>query len=258
MIQFLLIFSFFMQIHSQAEKKFIPQVISSLEEITNLDTNKNSNWFVSTEDLNPDEFSRNYLDKGENKVEWISHIVPSRFVKANYNKPDLHKIWIAKTFIFPPTINTNSVSIRLGTISDRDRTYFNGILIGATGEFGQNYPSGYDKVRIYEIPDNLLRKGAENILLIEAEEYFQDTMGIDQDKTEIGPTRMVEKSFINFEYVKLVLLMIYLVVGIYYLFLFARRRKKRKTFYLVYSLLCSFSTRLCEINYAMSFILILL
>jgi len=228
MIQFLLIFSFFMQIHSQAEKKFIPQVISSLEEITNLDTNKNSNWFVSTEDLNPDEFSRNYLDKGENKVEWISHIVPSRFVKANYNKPDLHKIWIAKTFIFPPTINTNSVSIRLGTISDRDRTYFNGILIGATGEFGQNYPSGYDKVRIYEIPDNLLRKGAENILLIEAEEYFQDTMGIDQDKTEIGPTRMVEKSFINFEYVKLVLLMIYLVVGIYYLFLFARRRKEKE------------------------------
>ena len=228
MFSFLLIFSFFAQIYSQSEKKFVPQVISSLEEITNLDSSKNSKWYVSMEELNPFEFSRKYLETGENNSEWISHIVPSQFDKANYNKPDIHKIWIAKTFIFPATIQTNSVSIRLGTISDRDRTYFNGILIGATGEFGQNYPSAYDKVRIYEIPDNLLRKGAENLLLIEAEEYFQGTMGIDQDKTEIGPTRIVEKSFINFEYVKLVLLMIYLVVGVYYLFLFARRSKEKE------------------------------
>ncbi len=229
-ILFLLIFSFFSNLYSQTEKKFTPQVISSLEEVTSLDSSANSNWFVSMEDLNPDEFSRKYLENKENKLDWILHTVPSRFTKANYNKPELHKIWIAKSFILPSTIQTNSVSIRLGTISDRDRTYFNGILIGATGEFGQSYPSGYDKVRIYEIPDNLIRKGAENLLLIEAEEYFYDTMGIDQDKTEIGPTRMIEKSFINFEYVKLVLLMIYLVVGMYYLFLFVRRRKEKENF----------------------------
>ena len=62
--------------------------------------------------------------------------------------------------------------------------------------------------KVYETPDNLIRKGAENLLLIEVEEYFYGTIGIDQDKTEIGPSRAVEKSFINTEYVKLVLLMI--------------------------------------------------
>ncbi|HMV44354.1 MAG TPA: 7TM diverse intracellular signaling domain-containing protein, partial [Leptospiraceae bacterium] len=227
LVLFLLTYS---QIYSQSEKKFKTQIIQSLEEITSLDSSKESSWFVSTTDLNPDEFSRKYLENGENAIEWITHIVPSRFVKTNYNKPDIHKIWLAKSVTLPNVIQTNSVGIRLGTISDRDRTYFNGVLIGATGEFGQNYPSAYDKVRIYEIPTSIIRKGAENLILVEAEEYFYDTMGIDQDKTEIGPVRLIEKSFINFEYVKLVLLMIYLVVGIYYLFLFARRRKEKENF----------------------------
>lgn len=227
---FFLISSLFTQIYSQSIQKFEPQVVQSLEEITSLDSGNNSTWYVNLGEINPNEFSLKYLDKGENNLEWITHIVPSRFVKENYNKPNIHKIWLAKSVILPNIIQTNSVGIRLGTISDRDRTYFNGILIGATGEFGQTYPSGYDKVRIYEVPTNIIRKGGENLILVEAEEYFPNTMGIDQDKTEIGPVRLIEKSFINFEYVKLVLLMIYLVVGIYYLFLFARRRKEKENF----------------------------
>ncbi len=227
-ILFFLVFSVFTSISSQSQKKFIPQTISSLEVVTSLDSDAPSDWFVTTDDLNPEEFSGKYLETGENKLEWITHKIPSQFNKAKHDKPDIHKIWIAKSLLFPATVKTNSISIRLGVISDRDRTYFNGVMIGATGEFGKPYPSAYDKVRIYEIPDNLIRKGAENLLLIEVEEYFYGTIGIDQDKTEIGPSRAVEKSFINTEYVKLVLLMIYFVVGVYYLFLFARRRKEKE------------------------------
>ncbi|MBP7283793.1 MAG: SpoIIE family protein phosphatase [Leptospiraceae bacterium] len=227
---FLLVFSVLTNISSQNQKKFTPQTIHSLEVVTSLDSDAPSEWFVATDELNPEEFSRKYLETGENNLEWIKHEIPSKFNKADNGKPDIKKIWIAKSLFFPATVQTNSISVRLGVISDRDRTYFNGVLIGATGEFGKPYPSAYDKVRIYEIPDNLIRKGAENLLLVEAEEYFNTTVGIDQDKTEIGPSRTIEKSFINTEYVKLVLLMIYLVVGIYYLFLFARRRKEKENF----------------------------
>ncbi|MBK8397868.1 MAG: SpoIIE family protein phosphatase [Leptospiraceae bacterium] len=230
LILLILVFFVFTSVYSQSDKKFFPQTIESLEVITSLDSDTNSKWYITSDELNPDTFSREYLEKGMNNLEWTEHKVPSLFNKTNHGKPQIHKIWMAKSLFFPSAVQANSIAVRLGTISDRDRTYFNGVLIGATGEFDRDYPSAYDKVRIYEIPDNLIRKDSENLILIEVEEYFPTTMGIDQDKTQIGPTRVIEKSFINVEYVKLVLLMIYLVVGIYYLFLFVRRRKEKENF----------------------------
>ena len=216
------------QIYSQSQSLNSFQIIKSLDEITSLDSSANSKWYLSTEEINPTEFTTKYFDYGTNSNPWIEYKIPSNYNKIEQGKPEIHRIWLMKSILLPENFSANSISVRLGTVSDRDKTYFNGVLIGETGEFGSSQPRAYDKVRIYEIPSSLIRKGKENLILIQAEEYFEGYIGIDQDKTEIGPTKIMEKHFYGDEYIKLLLLMVYITVGFYFLFLYLRRQKERE------------------------------
>ncbi|MCE9501206.1 MAG: SpoIIE family protein phosphatase, partial [Leptospira sp.] len=139
--------------------------------------------------------------------------------------------WMIKRFNLAICTKTPQISIRLGAINDSDKTYFNGVLIGETGLWNSNLPQAYDKIRIYNVPEGLLRMGKENVILVKVEKYFPESIGIEQDKTEIGPTSLIDKQFYNAEYFKLVLLMIYFTAGFYFLFLFFRRRKEPEYLY---------------------------
>lgn len=238
-LSIILCFSFFFTgVGAEDKYKFEPLTIQSFETITNLNTSSDSKWYISIDELDPLEFSKRYLDFNENPANWIEHKIPSQFNKYKFGKPEIHTIWIAKSIFIPENYSGNSISIRLGYISDRDRAYFNGELIGSTGAFGSGNPQGYDKIRIYEIPDRLIMKGRENLLLVQVEEYFYETIGIDQDKTEIGPTKLIGKSFLEDEYLKLLLLVIYLTVGLYFLFIYLRRRKENENLlYAVFTIL---------------------
>ncbi|WP_425528853.1 SpoIIE family protein phosphatase [Leptospira gomenensis] len=205
------------------------QTIDSLDEITSLDSGTEHTWEITTQSLDPVSFSRSYLEGAPlPEVRWEPYKAPGAF-----QLPDLsiETVYLLKKFVAPKDWNASSISIRLGIINDKDRTYLNGKLIGATGDRNSEFPQAYDKIRIYTIPPGLIRKGRENLILVEVKKFFRKEVGIEQDRTEIGDSSLIQKDLLRAEYVKLLFLMIYLTVGGYFLFLYVRRRTDKENLY---------------------------
>lgn len=74
--------------------------------------------------------------------------------------------WYRCPIFLPDTLPT-TLSVNLGKIRDADEVYWNGALIGKTGNFLPNIEVDIEKERIYSIPDSLLRPG-KNVLAIRA------------------------------------------------------------------------------------------
>ncbi|MBE7440246.1 MAG: SpoIIE family protein phosphatase [Spirochaetales bacterium] len=132
----------------------------------------------------------------------------------------------------------DAMAIRLGEISDRDRAYLNGVRIGETGVWGAELPQAYDKHRIYNIPEGLLRRDGLNVLLVELQPYFDYELGICKNYTEIGPAAVMWQTHYNKNWFDVLFLIAYLTVGMYFLFLFVRRRSQREN--LFFGLFCIF------------------
>jgi adenylate cyclase len=121
-------------------------------------------------------------------------------------------------------------AIRLGEINDCDKTYLNGTLIGATGDFAKDEPQGYDKTRIYSIPTGLLKPG-ENTLVVEVKGVLDKESGIYRDRLEIGPSSEIYRAFYLENLWSLLALVCYLTFGLYFLLFFIRRRHDRENLY---------------------------
>lgn len=133
------------------------------------------------------------------------------------------KFWVNT----PPT---EGYAIRLGEINDRDRTYLNGKLIGQTGEFDLPEPQAYDKTRIYAVPADVLRAGA-NELVIRVQGVLEKEMGIYRDRTEIGPAALIYQAYYLQNLWSSLALVCYLTFGFYFLLFFIRRRHDRENLY---------------------------
>lgn len=70
------------------------------------------------------------------------------------------RIWFFKKFNIPDNICLDDAELILGTITDSDTAYINGVKVGETGYM---YPPRY-----YSIPDGVLKRG-ENILAVRME-----------------------------------------------------------------------------------------
>ncbi|WP_232371640.1 7TM diverse intracellular signaling domain-containing protein [Leptospira ainazelensis] len=194
-----------------------------------MDSSQNSSWEVSLQRLDPIQDSISYLKGDRNfRLQTREYSVPGSY-------PDeLSKTntgYLVKRFIAPVYWKASGIAIRLGTISDKDRTYLNGTLIGQTGDFSSEDPQAYDKIRIYSVPSDLIRKGKENLIVIEVKGYFPNRLGIEQDRTEIGDSAVVFKNFFDTEHLKLGFLIVYLTVGFFFLFLYLRKRSSKENFY---------------------------
>ena len=64
------------QIYSQSQSLNSFQIIKSLDGITSLDSSANSKWYLSTEEINPTEFTTKYFDYGTNSNPWIEYKIP--------------------------------------------------------------------------------------------------------------------------------------------------------------------------------------
>ncbi len=122
------------------------------------------------------------------------------------------------------------MAIRLGVISDRDRTFINGKLVGETGDFGSSLPQAYDKLRIYEIPYGLLKPG-NNVLHIQVEPYFPDELGIYRDRVALGPASEIWREFYLENAGQAITIMIYITFALYFLLFFIRRKQDRENLY---------------------------
>ncbi|EMO41291.1 stage II sporulation protein E [Leptospira noguchii serovar Autumnalis str. ZUN142] len=205
------------------------QKIQSLDEIVNLDSTKEHGWEITLQKMDPISFSNSYLKGQKNpNIQLEAYEVPGVYILP---EESVQTAFIVKKFIAPKNWKSSGLAVRLGTLTDKDKTYLNGTLIGETGDMNSTLPQAYDKIRIYQIPNGLIRNGETNILVIEVKKYFQKEIGIEQDKTAIGNSLLIQKELLETEYIKILLLIIYITVGVYFLFLYFRRRTDRENLY---------------------------
>lgn len=75
-------------------------------------------------------------------------------------------IWLENKVYIPENLADEDLSVYLGRISMADETYFNGSLIGTGGYFPPKEWSSWNKVRLYNIPTGIIKKGDLNSLKI--------------------------------------------------------------------------------------------
>ncbi|MCX8000728.1 MAG: hypothetical protein N3A69_17570 [Leptospiraceae bacterium] len=141
-----------------------------------------SNQSIFSEDCNTSIFDLNkpialkggwFFTRGDN-IEWKeTEIDDSRWIRKGL--PDYTKEQERRPFgfywyrcpIFLPEELPKTLGVSLGKIRDSDEVYWNGTLIGKTGNFLPNLEVDTEKERLYSIPDSLLKSG-KNVLAIRA------------------------------------------------------------------------------------------
>lgn len=79
--------------------------------------------------------------------------------------------WYKTSVIIPTNLKKNALKyggleLNLGKIDDADKTYFNGELLGKTGEFPPNFINAYDTERKYIINTQKIKWGQQNEIYI--------------------------------------------------------------------------------------------
>lgn len=186
-------------------------------------------WFLLKKDHDPREEYLNIL-KDQPTPGWLEVPLPGAMDPGKYGHFEPGATFLIRRDFYLETVANRAYAIHLGMVSDRDKTYLNGQLIGSTGEFDAALPQGYDRRRVYEIPPGLLKEG-RNILISRVQGYFYDSVGLIASTAYLGPAKHVWKEFHHTEYVKIFFLMVYLTAGAYFLFLFIRRPMERENLY---------------------------
>ncbi len=89
--------------------------------------------------------------------------------------------------------------LELGAIDDVDNTYFNGHLIGKTGEFPPEFNSAWNSFRRYQIPVDLVRWGEKNLIMVRVYEK-EGNGGIYKGNIQIRTPSPVDFTEISFEF----------------------------------------------------------
>lgn len=212
------------------------QFIGSFEKIIPLNSSDSSKWEYTTSKLAPSIDTSGNVDRNKKTVKWKEVHIPGNL--DNLDHLEHKRIWYRKKFFLSKNSQIDNISIFLGKISDRDKTYLNGKLIGKTGTFNSNSPESYDKIRLYEIPNNILLKGEENVLLIEVERFFDYEIGLLNDDIYLGSTLDVFVNYYKNQIIKLVFIIIYATVGVYFLFLYLRRSREKENLFFALLIIC--------------------
>jgi sialate O-acetylesterase len=112
---------------------------------------------------------------GQNVTElsdWTKIMVPGPWEHQGYHRYDGFA-WYKRSFSIPDRIipANEPLVLILGKIDDFDDTYLNGKLIGRTNDrkrYGSS--TSYDRLRVYDIPSGLLKKGVDNVIEIMVED----------------------------------------------------------------------------------------
>lgn len=105
-------------------------------------------------------------------AEWKKIMVPGMWDHQGYNKYDGFA-WYKRSFRIPDNVldKDDDLVLMLGKIDDFDKVYLNGKLIGKTNDgrpLGDSW--SYNQLRVYDLPVNLMKKGADNIIEVLVED----------------------------------------------------------------------------------------
>ena len=210
-----------------AEANWMTQEVSDLTQITRLNSSPGNasfqhTWWISKEAINPADFTEGQQIEAL-RENWHPIRVPSAVELHREFSPEDESYWYLKQLMMPAGTPMD-LTIELGEISDRDQTYFNGQLIGETGEWDSKFAQAYDKVRRYSIPGGLIKSGEINTILVHVRRYMNDTSGIVHGDLSLGPVETMTRQFYTKSFLNAAVLPFYIAVAGYFLFLFIRQR----------------------------------
>lgn len=124
----------------------------------------NNNWKFST----GDDLSWTRPDFDDRK--WTNATIGEVWEKWGFETYNGYA-WYRKAVVIPSKLKNEAVRnggliLKLARIDDADYTYFNGTLVGKTGELPPHYQGGYDIDRIYTIPVSAILWDQPNIIAI--------------------------------------------------------------------------------------------
>jgi signal transduction histidine kinase len=210
-----------------AEANWMTQEVTGLDQITPLNSSPRSasfqhTWWISKKAINPTDFSEGHQIEALRET-WHPIRVPSAVeLHREFSHKD-ESYWYLKQLKMPSGTPID-LTIELGEISDRDRTYFNGQLIGETGEWDSEFAQAYDMIRRYSIPGSLIKPGETNTILVHVRRYMNDTSGIVHGDISLGPVETMTRQFYTKSFLNAAVLPFYIAVAGYFLFLFIRQR----------------------------------
>ena len=164
------------------------------------------------------------------QADWRPVSVPGNLVEQGISADGTRPMWYRRVLVVPSGVSA-PLALRLGEISDRDEVYLNGQRVGATGDWDSANPQGYDRHRLYTLPDGLVRRGEANLLLVRVKGYFGYESGIIRNTTAIGPAEVLWREHYLSNFIAVLLLIVYATVGAYFLFLFLRRQADRENLF---------------------------
>lgn len=122
-------------------------------------TNLQGEWKFSIGD------NREWRSENFNDQEWDKIWVPDSWENQGFHGYNGYA-WYRTSFRSEDMVSTMPLYLSLGYIDDVDEVYINGILIGKTGSFPNNYTTAYDAKRIYRIPNDILKANGENTIAV--------------------------------------------------------------------------------------------
>ena len=208
------------------DRTWMVQVAAAEEQVTIINSSSprvpfRHTWWITKASVDYREFAPGPVIGSPDEV-WSQIRVPSAVELHPNFGPNDDSYWYLKQLKFPESVKGDRI-IELGEISDRDRTYFNGELIGETGDWDSEFAQAYDRIRRYRIPAELIRPGEVNTLLVNVKRYMRDTSGIVHGTLAIGPVELMTQRFFTRSFLNVAVLPFYLAVAGYFFFLYLRK-----------------------------------
>lgn len=187
--------------------------------LSRIESGKDFAWQVTSDSLDVRTETEAFLkgkDSSDSTVRWTAARVPGEI------RTQSNEIWLKLPLHVKP--GSRSLALRLGVIRDRDRVYWNGELLGATGVWDDELPQAYDRRRLYEVPAEKIRP--VNLLLIHVQSYGRPAPGIRLGPLSAGPlTESVRRDMMR-AYIQAMLAIVILSISAYFLFLYLRRSRQ--------------------------------
>ena len=178
-------------------------------------------WWVTSATVDPALEGVATISFDQPSGAWRPVAVPGNAVRQGIVADGRSTVWYRRQILLGKDVR-RSLAVRLGEVSDRDRVYFNGQLIGSTGQWDAPRPQAYDRHRIYPIPPDVVRPGRANVILVQVQGYFPQDLGLQRDRTEIGPAEAIWRRYYFENTLGVVLLATYVPVALYFLLLYLR------------------------------------
>ncbi|MCE9499632.1 MAG: hypothetical protein K8R21_03900, partial [Leptospira sp.] len=181
-------------------------------------------WYINFND-NPLFSSSDFSHQG-----WETARVPGNLRLAG--KSHRGTFWIRRTVELDPESFTSSMALQFGKVFEKDEVFFNGNLIGINGKKpgdAKQNDFAFGRPRVYPIPHDLLRKGA-NTIAVRINSEFRNIAGVTTGPVGIVSVKDANEHILNEAIDDIEFIAFYFFVGIFFLINFFKMKEMKEYF----------------------------